>query len=145
MKLTDEESILKKMGLDFQVPESGCCGMAGAFGFETGAHYDVSLKCGERVLLPDVRKAAKDTLIVTDGFSCRAQIEETTDRRGLHLAQVIQMALRDGEQGTPGPYPEKQYVHAPKSAGYYLKTAAILGAGALLVGGAILWNRRSKS
>jgi hypothetical protein len=130
------------MGLDFEQPESGCCGMAGAFGFETGDHYDVSIKCGERALLPEVRKVPKDTLLIADGFSCREQIAQETDRQALHLAQALQMALREGEQGTPGDYPEREYVHAPKSAGYYLKTAAILGAGALLVGGAILWNRR---
>ncbi|MDQ6661853.1 MAG: (Fe-S)-binding protein, partial [Chloroflexota bacterium] len=92
MKMKDEEKLLSKLGLDFQVLDSGCCGMAGAFGFEQ-AHYDVSMKVGERVLLPAVRNAAQDTLIIANGFSCREQIVQTTERRALHLAEVLQMAL----------------------------------------------------
>ena len=71
--------------------------MAGYFGYEKGDHYDVSIKAGERVLLPAVRKAARKTIIIADGFSCREQIEQETDRKGLHLAQVLQMALREGK------------------------------------------------
>jgi len=125
------------MGLEIDAPETGCCGMAGAFGFEPGDHYDVSIKCGERVLLPAVRNAADNTLIITDGFSCREQVTQTTNRVPLHLAQVIQMAMREGEEGSPGDLPEKAYVHAPRTAAYYAKTAAILGLGALAIGGAI--------
>ncbi len=66
--------------------------MAGSFGFEKD-HYDVSMQVGERVLLPAVRNASKDTLIIADGFSCREQIAQATGRRALHLAQVIQMAM----------------------------------------------------
>ena len=80
------------MGLDLDLPDAGCCGMAGAFGFEK-AHYDVSIACGERVLLPAVRAAARDTLLIADGFSCREQIRQTTDRVALHTAQVMKMAL----------------------------------------------------
>ena len=65
----------------------------GAFGFEKD-HYEVSMKIGERVLLPAVRSAGKDTLIIADGFSCREQIAQATDRRALHVAEVIQMAMR---------------------------------------------------
>jgi FAD/FMN-containing dehydrogenase/Fe-S oxidoreductase len=93
MKLRDEEKVLAKLGLDYTVLDSGCCGMAGAFGFEK-AHYDVSLKVGERVLLPAVRSADTETLIIADGFSCREQIAQETDRRALHLAEVIQMAMQ---------------------------------------------------
>jgi Fe-S oxidoreductase len=64
--------------------------MAGAFGFEK-SHYDVSLAIGERVLLPEVRKAAPETLIVADGFSCREQIAQATGRPALHLAEVVAM------------------------------------------------------
>jgi len=96
MKMRDEQAVLAKLGLDVEVLDSGCCGMAGSFGFEKD-HYDVSIKVGERVLLPAVRDAAEDTLIIADGFSCREQIAQTTDRRALHLAQVIQMAMhQDG-------------------------------------------------
>jgi FAD/FMN-containing dehydrogenase/Fe-S oxidoreductase len=92
MGLGDEEALLKRMGLDYRVPDSGCCGMAGAFGFEAGDHYKVSNTCGERVLLPEVRRAGEDVLIIADGFSCREQICQGTGRKALHLAEVIQMA-----------------------------------------------------
>ena len=72
--------------------DSGCCGMAGAFGF-VPKHYDVSMKVGERVLLPAVRAAAPDTHVVADGFSCREQIRQGTGRRALHLAELIALAI----------------------------------------------------
>jgi FAD/FMN-containing dehydrogenase/Fe-S oxidoreductase len=97
MKLTAEERVLQRLGLDYEVPESGCCGMAGAFGFEGGDHYEVSIACGERVLLPKVREADADTLVVANGFSCRKQIELTTDRRALHLAHVLELAQREAD------------------------------------------------
>jgi Fe-S oxidoreductase len=142
MKLDAEESLLEKLGLDFTVLEAGCCGMAGAFGFEEGEHYEVSLKCGERVLLPAVRQAAKDALIIANGFSCREQIAQTTDRHALHLAQVLQMALREGGTGPPGAYPEHGYINAASSSSKALQTALLLGTGALLIGG--LWWGLSK-
>jgi FAD/FMN-containing dehydrogenase/Fe-S oxidoreductase len=93
MKFEPEEALLRRMGLDVDHPDSGCCGMAGAFGFEK-EHYDVSMRIGERVLLPRVRAASPDTLIVADGFSCREQIEQSTGRRAMHLAEVLQLAMR---------------------------------------------------
>jgi FAD/FMN-containing dehydrogenase/Fe-S oxidoreductase len=137
MKLDDEQALLAEMEMDVETPDTGCCGMAGAFGFEEGDHYDVAMKCGERVLLPAVRQADKDTLIITDGFSCREQITQTTDRVPLHLAQIIQMALHEGEAGKPGDFPEKEYVEMPMPAAERMKTAAIVTAGALLAGGAL--------
>jgi Fe-S oxidoreductase len=104
-----EKEVLRAMGLDFQVLNSGCCGMAGSFGFQKEC-YEISIKCGERVLLPAVRNAARDTLIISDGFSCREQIAQTTDRQALHLAQVMQMALREGPDGAPGAPPERDYL-----------------------------------
>jgi Fe-S oxidoreductase len=111
MKLDTEEDVLKKMGVDLQKPDSGCCGMAGGFGYESGEHHEVSVKAGERVLLPAVRSAEKDTIILADGFSCREQIKQETDRQGMHLAQVLQMAIRqtDGDQSNNEP-PEKKFV-----------------------------------
>ncbi len=94
MRMTDEESVLRKMGIDFQTPAPGCCGMAGSFGFERDK-YQTSLAIGELELLPAVRKASPDCLIVANGFSCREQIKQCTDRRALHLAEVIQMAASD--------------------------------------------------
>ncbi len=77
----------------YDVLDSGCCGMAGAFGFKDD-HYDVSMAIGERVLLLVVRAAPQDTLILADGFSCREQIRQATNRRALDLAQVLRMAIR---------------------------------------------------
>jgi len=79
------------------MPAPGCCGMAGAFGFEK-EKYDVSIAIGELELLPAVRRASKDSLIIADGFSCREQIEQSTGRRALHLAEIIQEALRSAAQ-----------------------------------------------
>jgi Fe-S oxidoreductase len=71
--------------------------MAGAFGFEAD-HYEVAMAVGERRLLPAVRAAAPDTVVLTDGFSCRTQVEQGTGRRPLHLAELLAGALpsRDG-------------------------------------------------
>ena len=91
MNLNDEESLLRKMGADLLSLDSGCCGMAGAFGFEE-KNYSVSQAVGERVLLPAVRRASPDTLIISDGFSCREQIRQSTGRHAMHLAEVIQLA-----------------------------------------------------
>lgn len=72
--------------------DSGCCGMAGSFGYEA-EHYDISLKMAERRLLPAVREAAEDTLIVAAGTSCREQIKHGTGRDALHPAEVLRAAL----------------------------------------------------
>jgi FAD/FMN-containing dehydrogenase/Fe-S oxidoreductase len=95
----NERRVLEAAGVELTIPDSGCCGMAGAFGYERGQHYDVSITCGERVLLPAVRDAGDDTLIVADGFSCREQIEQTTGRHALHLAEVLKMAFDEGIVG----------------------------------------------
>jgi Fe-S oxidoreductase len=101
MKVDAECSILQKMGLDFEMPDSGCCGMAGSFGFERD-RYEVSMRIGERVLLPAVRRLPEDALIIADGFSCREQISQATDRRALHLAEVLQMAMDTAPAGRSG-------------------------------------------
>jgi FAD/FMN-containing dehydrogenase/Fe-S oxidoreductase len=132
IKMTTEEAVLQRMEIDYAMPDTGCCGMAGAFGFEGGDHYEVSMKCGERVLLPEVRGAAPDTLIIADGFSCREQISQTTDRQAIHLAQALQMAIREGEKGTEGAHPEDRYVHAPIPVREVLKTALVVGGVAAL-------------
>ena len=108
MKMTAEQELLTKLGLDFEILDSGCCGLAGSFGFEKG-HYDISMKVGERWLLPAARNAEKDTLIIADGFSCKTQIEHAADRRALHTAQVIRMAMQHRENGPEGDYPERGY------------------------------------
>ncbi len=84
----DDVTVMKQTGLDVTVLDSGCCGMAGAFGFEA-SHFEVSMAVGERVLLPAVRSADPDTYIVTNGFSCREQIAQTTGRRVWHMAEIL--------------------------------------------------------
>jgi Fe-S oxidoreductase len=85
----DITAALRAAGLDADLPDAGCCGMAGAFGFDR-QHYLVSIGVGERVLLPAVRQAERDTLIVADGFSCREQIRHATGRRAYHFAEVLE-------------------------------------------------------
>jgi Fe-S oxidoreductase len=79
---------MKATGLEFNVLDAGCCGMAGAFGFERD-HIEVSKAVGERVLLPAVREASRETYIVTNGFSCREQITQLTGRRVWHVAELL--------------------------------------------------------
>jgi FAD/FMN-containing dehydrogenase/Fe-S oxidoreductase len=96
-KMTSEETLLAGLGLDFEILDSGCCGLAGSFGYEAD-HYGISMQIGERALLPAVRAAAADTLVVADGFSCRQQIVHATGRRPLHIAQLLQIALHANGQ-----------------------------------------------
>ncbi|WP_283135004.1 FAD-binding and (Fe-S)-binding domain-containing protein [Rhizohabitans arisaemae] len=87
-----DTALLSALGVDNRVLDSGCCGLAGNFGFEKG-HYQVSRAVGEQVLLPAVRQAPPDTVVLADGFSCRTQIDQATDRTGVHLAELIARAL----------------------------------------------------
>lgn len=95
MRFDAEEAMLRRMGVDLAHPDSGCCGMAGAFGFES-RHYDLSMKLGERVILPMVREAEESTLVIANGFSCREQIEQATGRKTLHFAEVVRLAADSG-------------------------------------------------
>ncbi len=139
--MQDETAMLEKLGLDCEVLDNGCCGMAGSFGFEQ-AHYDVSLKVAEHELLPAVRQAPKDALIVANGFSCREQIAQTSDRRALHLADVMQLALHGGG-GVAGPYPERRVLEqqgglsAAAGAGIAALAAATIAIG--------VWFRRRRA
>jgi Fe-S oxidoreductase len=130
MKMDHEKSVLKKMQLNHEILDSGCCGMAGYFGYEKGDHYDVSIKAGERVLLPAVRNADDKTIIIADGFSCREQIEQQTERKALHLAQVLQMALDEKDSTKSMSLPEKKYVDKMKLKDPNKKRNAIMIAGA---------------
>jgi Fe-S oxidoreductase len=140
MKMDHEESLLKKMNVDYQMPDTGCCGMAGAFGFEKD-HYDIANKCGERVLLPAVRNASEDVLIISDGFSCREQIAQSTERHALHLAEVMQMALHNEAAERDGGYVEDEFLQAraPKPA-LTVREAMMLGSGALIAGAGLWWG-----
>jgi len=99
MKMTDELALLRRTGADVDLLDSGCCGMAGPFGFERDK-FEVSQALGERVLLPAVRAAAPQTILVADGFSCREQIAQNSSRRAIHFAEVI--AQPDPGKSAPG-------------------------------------------
>jgi Fe-S oxidoreductase len=87
------ESVLKLVpGLAVETIESSCCGMAGAFGYDA-AHYAVSMKMGELSLLPKVRNAEREDLVVADGTSCRHQIQDGAGREAMHVARVLERAL----------------------------------------------------
>jgi Fe-S oxidoreductase len=109
-----DQQVLGRLGLDTEVLETGCCGLAGSFGYEAGERYEVSVKAGEQVLLPRVRDASPYSLILSDGFSCRSQIEHGSDRSSLHLAQVVAMALHEGPNGPATPRPERRYQQVPQ-------------------------------
>lgn len=89
-----DQRLLQRTGVDASRIDPSCCGLAGNFGFEAG-HYQVSQAVGERTVLPAVRAAGPDTTILADGFSCRTQIEQGTDRRAVHLAQLLAAGLSD--------------------------------------------------
>lgn len=91
-----EIRMLRNMGIQFEMPEEGCCGMAGAYGFKP-EHYESSMRLGEKALLHGVEKADEGTLIIVDGYSCREQIEQSLSRKTMHLAEVMQMALHREE------------------------------------------------
>jgi len=109
MKLESERSLYSKVGLDCEVLDSGCCGMAGSFGFQA-EHYQISQQVGSLVLLPAVTRAPADTLLVADGFSCREQIAQSTSRHALHTAEVLNMALNEGPLGPEHGCPEARIV-----------------------------------
>ena len=132
-KLFAEKQLFDKMGIEHKHPDAGCCGMAGAFGYEKeNDHYELSVACGERMLLPEVRQAAEDELIIADGFSCQQQIEQQTDRAALHTAQVLQMAIHDSNAASNG-RPETAMVANRKRA----RMAGMTRAALLVGGGAI--------
>ncbi|MFD9963562.1 FAD-binding and (Fe-S)-binding domain-containing protein [Amycolatopsis sp. NPDC058986] len=88
-----DEAALAAAGVRNTTLDSGCCGLAGNFGFERG-HYDVSVACAEDRLLPAVRAAPAETVVLSDGFSCRTQIAQESGREALHLAELLRRALR---------------------------------------------------
>ena len=136
-----ETDLLKKAGVECTVPDSGCCGMAGSFGYEAD-HYQVGLDCGERALLPAVRTASDDELIVTDGFSCREMIRQETHRHAVHFSQVLQMAIHDGPDGPKGPLPETAYTTVDRTPAI---PSGILATGAILAGIGLFWSLRRRA
>ncbi|MBO0685013.1 MAG: 4Fe-4S dicluster domain-containing protein, partial [Candidatus Dormibacteraeota bacterium] len=134
---------LKGLGLEVDTPDSGCCGLAGSFGYEAGEKADVADRAGERVLAPAVRGATEETLIVADGFSCRSQIEHLTERRALHSAEVLQLALHPGslpDQGRPEERYRQSLGEPPEGAP--VGAVAALAAGAVTLAAALAFGRR---
>jgi FAD/FMN-containing dehydrogenase/Fe-S oxidoreductase len=123
-----ELALLGRIGIDYHVLDSGCCGMAGPFGFQE-EHYDVAQACAERVLLPAVREADPRTLLITSGFSCREMVEQNRLRRPLHVAEVVHMAMeRAGRLPTLARRP-RDVAGARRPVSALLALAAGLGAG----------------
>ena len=121
--ISPEERLLREAGLQPQVLDSGCCGLAGSFGYEA-EHYDISMKIGERVLFPSVRSADRDTIVVADGFSCRQQISHGTPRRAMHLAEILQMGLRPSKARAKRGYIEDGHTE-PKHGSPVLSILAV--------------------
>ncbi|MGC2475827.1 MAG: FAD-linked oxidase C-terminal domain-containing protein, partial [Candidatus Sulfotelmatobacter sp.] len=138
MKMTAEESLLSRLGVDFQSPAPGCCGMAGSFGFHS-EHYDISTAIGELELLPAVRSAPDDWLIIADGFSCREQIAQGTGRHALHLAEVLQMVLQPSALDRDDPYPESRMIREREAEIHASMKRAGIGVGALAAAGLLAW------
>jgi Fe-S oxidoreductase len=86
--------LLARAGVDAEMTNAGCCGLAGSFGYHAGEQYEVSMRIGEQFLLPQVRSTAADTLLVADGFSCRTQIAAGTGRTAVHTAEVLARGLQ---------------------------------------------------
>ena len=132
---TSETHVFGQMQMDYEKLDSGFCGMAGAFGFEQ-SHYDMSITCGERVLLPKVRAAKPQTIVVADGFSCREQIMQTTGRQALHPAEVMKMAIDDRGYSRDDAYPELRFMPDKEKARRRIILRGYLVFGALALVGA---------
>ncbi|MGN6663065.1 MAG: FAD-binding and (Fe-S)-binding domain-containing protein [Solirubrobacterales bacterium] len=108
MGMEAEKDLYERLGLDFEVLDSGCCGLAGSFGFEK-EHDGISREIGEQRLMPMVREAPEEAILIADGFSCKTQIEQMTDRRAMHTAQVIKLAMEQAPAAAPQPKPEQRF------------------------------------
>ena len=139
MKMKDETCVLDKMGVDYEHLNSGCCGMAGSFGYEKDK-YDVSVAVGERVLLPEVRKAGLRTVVVADGFSCREQVLQQTNRHALHLAEVLRLAKENGPHGPDGVYPEARFVEEREAALRRSRNRTLAALGGIALASFAIWK-----
>ena len=135
-----EQQLLERMELGVEQVSGGCCGLAGSWGFEAGK-YEISMDCGEQALLPAVRAASEETIVVANGFSCKTQIEQAgVGRRALHVAQVMKLARERGPEAYTPSKPEDGYCGAKppapqdlvrKRRGVALMAAMAVGAGAV--------------
>jgi FAD/FMN-containing dehydrogenase/Fe-S oxidoreductase len=142
--IDSEQRVLEKMGVEVEEVSGGCCGLAGSWGFEAGK-WKLSMDCGNEALLPAVRDAEDDTVIVANGFSCKTQLEHApkTPRKAVHLAQAIALARNSGARADRGPGPEKGYVGARPNPGLGRRTVRALVPLALAAGIAVPVHRRA--
>ncbi|MFI0228538.1 FAD-binding and (Fe-S)-binding domain-containing protein [Streptomyces sp. NPDC017086] len=143
LKFDADRELMRRAHLDAEVLDEGCCGLAGNFGFERG-HYDVSMAVAEQGVLPAVRGAAPDSLVLADGFSCRTQIEQGgTGRRALHLAEALALALAGD---LPGDHPERLAPRParPSRTARWATTASVAAAGAGAAAAAAGLRRRGR-
>ena len=141
MTMESEKTVLRQMGLQYEVPDNGCCGLAGSFGFEK-QKYEMSRQIGELELAP-VLGAKASMLVVANGFSCREQIAHMSDRHALHLAEVMQLALHS-EPGGPAAEPPESALVADREAdrrASMVKGGLAIGVLALLALAAWIWTK----
>jgi len=136
--MSHDRALLDRLGLDYEILETGCCGMAGSFGYHAGEHYDVSVAVAKHSLLPKLAEVSESTIVIADGFSCRGQIEQLDGRKPLHVAQVVRQALR--ENGRTGP--ESLDLPPSRRPGRLLAGAAVGVAAA--VGGRAAYRRAKR-
>ncbi|TDC39201.1 FAD-binding oxidoreductase [Micromonospora sp. 15K316] len=127
-----DQAVLAAAGVRADFLDSGCCGLAGNFGFEQG-HYEVSEACAERVLLPAVRGAAETDVLLADGFSCRTQVEQSASggRAAIHLAELLRAGLHGP---TVPPRPERSWSQRPHPPSRPARLAALGLAGLAALG-----------
>ncbi|MEU0104702.1 FAD-binding and (Fe-S)-binding domain-containing protein [Streptomyces sp. NPDC006251] len=128
-----DRELLRRAGVDAERLESGCCGLAGDFGFQRG-HLDVSEACAEQVLLPRLRAEGPETVVLADGFSCRTQIHQLDSggHEGVHLAELLAAALPGAPGSAYGVAPDAR----PASPGRLGRGLALAGAGVAAAGAA---------
>jgi Fe-S oxidoreductase len=134
-----DRQVLAAAGIDVQELDAGCCGLAGGFGYRDGEPYEVSVAAGQRALLPAVREAPADTILLADGSSCRTQVahlqdgadgagRDGTPRRPLHLAELL-AGLLEGEVRTDAAVAEVARLGTGRARRLLLTLGAVAGAG----------------
>ncbi|WBB67749.1 FAD-binding and (Fe-S)-binding domain-containing protein [Micromonospora sp. WMMD812] len=136
-----DQALLAEAGVRAEFLDSGCCGLAGNFGFEAG-HYEVSEACAERVLLPAVRDAADTDVILADGFSCRTQVEQSASdgRTAVHLAELLRAGLHGG---SVPPRPESTWAIRPVPPSRLTRWAAVGAVGLAALAPAVAFAARA--
>jgi Fe-S oxidoreductase len=142
-KAEHENKVLTNIGAELRETTSGCCGMAGSFGFESDK-YDISVQVGEHSLLPVIRREELTTPIVADGFSCREQVKQLSKRHPLHFAELLKLAIKGDGLGFRA-MPENEILAPHRSAERKSKIRSAVVLGALVAGAAVLgWARHKR-